>query len=62
VPWDDAPEILWSPIVRSEPREPIRALEAHCPACGAAVEHEKCKVVCRSDACVYRIISNCSEY
>jgi hypothetical protein len=33
-----------------------------CPACGAALIQEKCKVVCRSPQCVYRIIYNCSEF
>lgn len=33
-----------------------------CPVCGAALVQEKCKVVCRSRTCVYRIIYNCSEF
>ena len=33
-----------------------------CPVCGAALVSEKCKVVCRSSKCVYRIIFNCSEF
>lgn len=33
-----------------------------CPACGAALIQEKCKVVCRSPQCVYLIIYNCSEF
>lgn len=33
-----------------------------CPVCSAAVEQIKCKVICRSDKCVYRIIYNCSEF
>lgn len=33
-----------------------------CPACGAPLLHEKCKVVCRSERCVYRIIFNCAEF
>jgi hypothetical protein len=33
-----------------------------CPVCGGAVVHEKCKVVCRSDTCTYRVILNCSEF
>jgi len=33
-----------------------------CPVCGAEVVHERCKVVCRSEICVYRIIFNCSEF
>lgn len=35
---------------------------AVCPVCGAALVHEKCKVVCRSPACIYRIIYSCAEF
>lgn len=33
-----------------------------CPACGEELIQEKCKVICRSEVCVYRIIYNCSEF
>lgn len=33
-----------------------------CPVCGAALVSEKCKVVCRSAVCGYRIVFNCSEF
>ena len=33
-----------------------------CPSCGADAVTEKCKVVCRSAICVYRIIYTCSEF
>lgn len=33
-----------------------------CPVCGQPLVHEKCKVVCRSSTCVYRIIYNCAEF
>ena len=33
-----------------------------CPVCGAELIHEKCKVVCRSEMCVYRIVYNCAEF
>jgi len=33
-----------------------------CPVCGARLLHEKCKLVCRSQTCVYRIIFNCAEF
>ncbi len=33
-----------------------------CPVCGAALLSEKCKVVCRSATCGYRIVFNCSEF
>lgn len=33
-----------------------------CPVCGGPLEQEKCKVVCRSERCVYRIVFNCAEF
>ena len=33
-----------------------------CPVCGATLAQEKCKVVCRSAVCGYRIVFNCSEF
>jgi 8-amino-7-oxononanoate synthase len=33
-----------------------------CPVCGTALVSEKCKVVCRSAVCGYRIVFNCSEF
>jgi len=33
-----------------------------CPVCGAELIQEKCKVVCKSKICIYRIIYNCSEF
>jgi len=33
-----------------------------CPVCGEKVVQEKCKVVCRSARCVYRIIYTCAEF
>ena len=33
-----------------------------CPVCGAPLITEKCKVVCRSERCRYRIIFNCAEF
>lgn len=33
-----------------------------CPVCGANLIHEKCKLVCRSEICVYRIVFNCAEF
>lgn len=36
--------------------------ESHCPVCGAKLIAVKCKVVCRSETCVYRLIFNCSEF
>lgn len=33
-----------------------------CPACGEPVRQEKCKIVCRSERCIFRIIYTCSEF
>ena len=33
-----------------------------CPVCGAECVQEKCKIVCVSDACVHRVVMNCSEF
>ena len=33
-----------------------------CPVCGATLISEKCKVVCRSERCRYRIVFNCAEF
>lgn len=33
-----------------------------CPVCGFPAVQEKCKVICRSALCTYRIIFNCSEF
>jgi len=33
-----------------------------CPVCGEALVQEKCKLVCRSKICVYRIVFNCAEF
>jgi hypothetical protein len=33
-----------------------------CPVCGEKVVQEKCKVICRSTRCVYRIIYTCAEF
>jgi hypothetical protein len=33
-----------------------------CPVCGGALIPEKCKVICRSERCRYRIVFNCAEF
>jgi hypothetical protein len=33
-----------------------------CLVCGEKLIHEKCKVLCRSKKCIYRIVNNCSEF
>jgi len=42
--------------------ESEKSTDAHCPVCGSTLLQEKCKVVCRSPQCTYRIIFNCSEF
>lgn len=42
--------------------EETRESRAVCPVCGEPLLQEKCKVVCRSARCVYRIILNCAEF
>jgi len=44
------------------PAEEAGQSDRHCPVCGAMLLQEKCKVVCRSPQCTYRIIFNCSEF
>lgn len=39
-----------------------RSDELVCPVCGSELIQEKCKVVCRSEQCLYRLIYNCSEF
>jgi 8-amino-7-oxononanoate synthase len=44
-------------------REPSAGdADSVCPVCGAPLTQEKCKVVCRSAVCGYRIVFNCSEF
>ena len=48
-----------------EEQDRVRAdadLNEYCPVCNARLVHEKCKVVCRSATCTYRIVFNCSEF
>ncbi|HEY9840899.1 MAG: hypothetical protein ACAI44_09155 [Candidatus Sericytochromatia bacterium] len=48
-------------LLTSKPQEkPVAA--ATCPVCGAEVFQQKCKVICRSESCIHRIIYNCSEF
>lgn len=37
-------------------------MPALCPICGAPLISEKCKLICRSETCVYRIVFNCAEF
>ena len=36
--------------------------DTRCPVCGGRLISEKCKVVCRSEQCCYRIVFNCAEF
>jgi hypothetical protein len=42
--------------------DPGQHSDSICPVCGAALISEKCKVVCRSERCRYRIVFNCAEF
>jgi len=48
--------------VQAPPTETEKQPDSHCPVCGATLFQEKCKVVCRSPRCAYRIVFNCSEF
>jgi hypothetical protein len=45
-----------------EPAPESTAPDSVCPVCGAKLISEKCKVVCRSERCRYRIVFNCAEF
>lgn len=59
-----------SQVPRSDPFGPAAVsararagtVETVCPVCGERLREEKCKVVCRSRTCVYRIVFNCAEF
>ena len=55
-------EVLEDKGQESNGRPQDSNFENHCPVCGAVLKHEKCKVVCRSETCVYLIVFNCSEF
>lgn len=50
-----------SSAATAPPSEPAD-FNAYCPVCSEPLIHVKCKVVCRSAICVYRLIFNCSEF
>ena len=45
-----------------EPAAENPAPDSVCPVCGEKLISEKCKVVCRSERCRYRIVFNCAEF
>ncbi len=49
-------------VVSARPEEPGNDPDSVCPVCGSILTQEKCKVVCRSAVCGYRIVFNCSEF
>jgi hypothetical protein len=46
----------------AEASETARPVDAVCPVCGGSLVSEKCKVVCRSERCRYRIVLTCAEF
>jgi hypothetical protein len=58
----DPDDRLTPPEVKAPEPETEKQPDGHCPVCGAALLQEKCKVVCRSPRCTYRIVFNCSEF
>jgi hypothetical protein len=50
------------PMPAAPPRVEPATVDSVCPVCGGAVRNEKCKVVCRSNTCGYRIILTCAEF
>ncbi len=48
------------PVSPDDPEE--RPVDSVCPVCGGPLISEKCKVVCRSERCRYRIVFNCAEF
>jgi hypothetical protein len=63
---DDEPEVRISRnkgVSRERAGSPVRdELDRYCPVCGGEVVQEKCKVVCRSESCLHRVIYTCSEF
>lgn len=45
-----------------DPVEAEHSADFVCPVCGGPLISEKCKVVCRSERCRYRIVFNCAEF
>ena len=58
----DTPENEASAADNSALHAPPSEPDSICPICGAKLISEKCKVVCRSERCRYRIIFNCAEF
>jgi 8-amino-7-oxononanoate synthase len=49
-------------VVSARPEATEGDPDTVCPVCGSILTQEKCKVVCRSAVCGYRIVFNCSEF
>jgi hypothetical protein len=47
---------------RAESAPDAPSADSVCPVCGGPLISEKCKVVCRSERCRYRIVFNCAEF
>jgi hypothetical protein len=51
-----------APQTEPKPTPETPHVEQVCPFCGAQLVPERCKIVCRSQTCGYRIVFNCSEF
>ncbi len=57
---DEVPFSAESPA--SPEPTPAANPDSLCPVCGGPLISEKCKVICRSERCRYRIVFNCAEF
>ncbi len=44
------------------PAQKDTSVDSVCPICGGPLQPEKCKVVCRSSLCRYRVVMTCAEF
>jgi hypothetical protein len=65
-----APEIVTARMPKSDSEEAAGSGDSAaanpsaiiCPVCGEPTVQEKCKVICKSDVCRWRVIMNCAEF
>ena len=59
---NSAPDLSLDSHIGSEAASGAADSYSICPVCGGPLISEKCKVVCRSERCRYRIVFNCAEF